>query len=269
MVQSDNTPNEPLPDLHASEWQEIARSSYTRTLLLKSTDGDASFVCKQLSQVEDTDYLTDQLNVLTRLENEPVDGVLVYHQAIREGKSAQLLRRYCPGTSLSKYIDRIDDTPGILRLAIQLAEILEQLHLKKLFHGNIKPANVIVGTEGSLTLVDGPLDFARLCCSINNLPDRDQIAFYSPEQLGIINDRPGAVSDLYSLGIILFECLTGHHPFSDCDNGNILVRKTLAIPNRFHDRNGNLVPRVLCELISRLTNSVPFNRYQTATRRSQ
>ena len=254
-----------LPDLSSEQWTEIARKNQTRTLLLTTPAGDSSIICKQLSEVENDDYLSAQLGDLVRLENEPVQGVCVFHKVFNDGRTNNLIRQYYPGHNLATHVAKHASTLDVLGIGIRIIEVLERLHSRNLFHGNVKPSNIIIDPSGAITLVDGPLDLARLCCSIGILQDRDHIAYYSPEQLGIINDRPAAVSDLYSLGIVLFECLTGNHPFVDCDASNILVNKMLATPDRVKDRHGDSIPRVVGELISRLTCSVPGDRYQTAS----
>ena len=264
MFTSTDKNSQALPDFQSSLWKEISGNSQSRTYLFRAPNGSTGTVCKLLAAIEDGEYLAGQFPRIAQLAANPVPGVSVFDQLVQEGTSYRLMRQYSPGWNVLQHAESHGQLEDILKIGMQVTRILESLHSRNVFHANLKPTNIIVSPQGDITLVDGLLDFARLCCSLTDLQDRDQIAYYSPEQLGVINERPEATSDLYSLGIVLFECLTGSHPFAQCDVSDILVNKMLPTASRFRDKHGNPVPRVVCELISRLTCSAPGNRYQTA-----
>ncbi|HWY86781.1 MAG TPA: serine/threonine-protein kinase, partial [Gemmataceae bacterium] len=106
---------------------------------------------------------------------------------------------------------------GVRWLAIQLAEALAFIHAKGICHRDLKPSNILMRADGTPMLLDFNLaeDMQAPCNRQGGTP-----SYMSPEHLRSLNgiqaadpDRPGTRSDLYSLGVILYELLTGTHPF--------------------------------------------------------
>jgi len=125
-----------------------------------------------------------------------------------------LVSPFLPGVSLRAAL-RVAETisvPHALWIARQVAEALEALHVAGWRHADIKPDNILVGPNGHATLLD--LGFAQRidapACgdAITGSP-----SYWSPESCR--DDLPrGAASDIYSLGVTLFEALTGRCPFA-------------------------------------------------------
>ena len=272
MKNKDQIDTTDLPDFDSSEWGNVSSKNSIETSMFAAAP-DRKIIRKMLTSIADSEYLLEQVNVLKGIDFANLQGVAPYLRVQHAPDSCHLLREYVEGDDLVTYVNRpgfaraISDhslTIETITIGIKLAKLLADLHNQNVFHGNLKPNNVIVDSGGEFTLVDGPMNFARLCCSVDNLTDREQIAYYSPEQLGIISETPTCSTDLYSLGTLLFHLLTGHHLCADCQLDDILVRKMLAAPQRFRTSRGERVPRVLCELIGRLTHSSPSQRCQTA-----
>jgi hypothetical protein len=111
----------------------------------------------------------------------------------------------------------------VCRIGYQLAKALDHAHRKGVLHRDIKPANVLLGADGSPKLADfnisfsGQLDGATPAAYFGG-----SLAYMSPEQLEACNpaherqpDELDARSDLYSLGVLLWELLYGERPFRD------------------------------------------------------
>ncbi len=107
-------------------------------------------------------------------------------------------------------------------LVIQLLEALTYLHRRGVLHRDLKPANVLV-VDGKVKLVD----FGLAIRSQDQTEITGTIAYIAPEVLQ--GKAPNAVSDLYAIGVILYELLVGHHPFN-ISNIQTLISEILGTP---------------------------------------
>jgi serine/threonine-protein kinase len=141
----------------------------------------------------------------------------------------------------------------------QVAEALEALDAAGWMHADVKPSNIFISTSGHVTLVD--LGFARThaeCAAIADRPLLGTLNYMAPEIL--FSTSGGDIrSDVYSLGITLFELLAGHLPF-DADNVEELAhqhRQQLPADLR------GLVPHVptrAARLVHRMLSKEPLRR---------
>jgi two-component system sensor kinase len=147
-----------------------------------------------------------------------------------------------------------------------LLAALDEVHSRGMLHRDIRPTNIIVSAESPISravLID--CDLARATQVDASSPDqRLEISRYrSPEQAGSLDCTLGGPSDLYSLGVVLFECLAGRPPFGGSNVGEILYQHMTAKPPELRSL-GLDVPRALDELIQRLLRKDPRDRYQSA-----
>src|SRR5262249_5326540 len=106
---------------------------------------------------------------------------------------------------------------GVVHLGAQLADALAYIHSERIFHRDLKASNVLMSPDGRPMLLDFNLSFDEQIAE-NHLGGT--LPYMSPEQLQVIDKGrkadPTVVagpSDLFSLGVILFELLCGTHPF--------------------------------------------------------
>src|SRR5262245_43076707 len=170
------------------------------------------------------------------------------------------------GEPLDRLIRRPMELKPFLRCAIGLAAALGQVHRRGLIHKEIKPSNV---------LANAALDHAWLrgFGIASRLPRERQradppefiagtLAYMAPEQTGRMNRSIDSRSDLYALGVVLYELVTGSLPFTASEPMEWIhchiARQPLAPAERCD------VPRPVSAIVMKLLAKAPEERYQTA-----
>ena len=180
-----------------------------------------------------------------------------------------ILRGFVPGRPLStRLAESALSLSETISLGRCLLTALDALHSKDALHGNLKPSNLVIRTDGSAeeitaTLVDGGLgDHGQL---EHAAPGRrlEASLYLSPEQAGLIDCHIGEASDLYAAGLILFECLAGRPPFRDQSAGLVLLQHMTEKVPRLRSIIPEL-PRAIDDLIQHLLCKDPRDRYQSA-----
>ncbi|HET6818002.1 MAG TPA: ATP-binding protein [Mycobacteriales bacterium] len=157
------------------------------------------------------------------------------------------------------------DIAEMLALARHLFAALAAVHARDVLHRDIKPSNVMVsfGRVESATLIDFGL--ARSDSLHESLRDEPvgTARYMSPEQAGLVHRDVDERSDLYSAGVLLFECVAGRPPFTGQTVGEVL-RQHLSAPAPDVRSYGAQVPTALAQLLQRLLRKDPRDRYQSA-----
>jgi len=162
---------------------------------------------------------------------------------------------------------------GVLDMAIQLAEALAFVHKRKIYHRDLKPSNVLVRPDGRPMLLDFNLSFDEQAAQQTL---GGTLIYMAPEMLRAIAEKNAgpclldARSDLYSLGVILYEMLSGEHPFEQVFWGKSAegnrqrlaeLQKTALRPLR--DANPQ-VDKKVARVVDRCLAYEPRARYQSA-----
>src|ERR1700734_3125300 len=158
------------------------------------------------------------------------------------------------------------DLTRVLHIAVGLAGALGQVHRRGLIHKDIKPANVLVDSAGNAWLTGFGI--------ASRLPHERQppvppeiiagtLAYMAPEQTGRMNRSTDARSDLYSVGVPLYEMLTGHLPFSAADPLEWVHCHIARQPTPPGNRAA--VPDQLSAIVMKLLAKNSEDRYQTAS----
>jgi serine/threonine protein kinase len=151
----------------------------------------------------------------------------------------------------------------VAHLALELARGLEEVHAQGLVHRDLKPSNVLLGRSGEVKIADFgivlPLAGPALTATGHAMGTPP---YMSPEQL--LGERVDARSDLFSLGVMLYELLAGAVPFEvgDPETGDALLRR---IQGRRYARLRGAGPRWLSRLCDRLLQPRPRRRPVSAT----
>jgi serine/threonine protein kinase len=191
--------------------------------------------------------------------------VQVYDQGRAENGRLYIAMEYVPGGNLKDLIlKRMPLYPAeAARLASQVAEALGAAHERGIVHRDIKPQNVLLGEAGEAKVTDFGIALAASSTSTTSGTNRvfGTASYMSPEQA--MGERVGPASDLYSLGVVLYEMLTGTVPF-EAEGALATALKHVTdqpIPPRERDPS---VPEAMDALVMKLLAKDPEARCGSA-----
>jgi diguanylate cyclase (GGDEF)-like protein/PAS domain S-box-containing protein len=182
-----------------------------------------------------------------------------------------LVQPFVPGSTLEALLEAGPlPLTAVLQIGIDIAAALDTAHGAGICHRDVKPANVIVegldadGSVGTVTLID--FGFARSAWLDESIRDElvGTVRYFAPEAAGLLPVAADERSDLYSLGIMLHEALTGHPPFPGPTVGDLLRQHlSMPVPDLRDDRPD--APRALDAILRRMLRKEPADRYQSAS----
>ncbi|TAE46871.1 MAG: GAF domain-containing protein [Cytophagales bacterium] len=214
---------------------------------------------------------TEQINTFFNedevIANLNIEGIRkIYRRETWDNKPAMVME-YLEGASWDKYFsDNPFNMRDFLKITIQTCHILGEIHKNNIIHKDINGRNIFIDTQAQVKIIDFGIS-TKINLKTRNLGNPEKLegtlAYISPEQTGRMNRTVDYRTDLYSLGVVLYEVLTDRLPFVTADAMELVHAHLAQIPEnpkKFNPR----IPDVLAFIILKLLRKNAEDRYQSA-----
>lgn len=192
------------------------------------------------------------------------ENILHVYDFVHDADETYILMEYVDGVDLFDLLDRRPVMPADVAatIALQVARAIDYSHFRGVVHRDIKPANIMVSRQGQVKLMDFGIAHDE---SLSEITDAGAglgtPSYMSPEQ--ILGDRLDFRSDMFSLGIVLYQMVTGTKPFLEEENRPVMQK--IRLDKVASARRVNpTIPKELERIIARCMQKMPSNRYPTS-----
>jgi predicted Ser/Thr protein kinase len=210
-------------------------------------------------------------HVITRFEREAKSLAILQHENIihvydfhRERGALFIVMEYVQGIDLYDLLEKCGRLPYDVAaiIAMQVARALDYVHYRSIVHRDIKPANVMLSRQGGVKVMD--FGIAR-DTSFGDLTEAGTgigtPAYMSPEQ--VLGDKLDARSDIFSLGVVLYQMVTGKKPFVEDERRSAMHKIRLEKHVGARKLNPD-IPRELERVIDKCLEKQPRDRWRSA-----
>jgi tetratricopeptide (TPR) repeat protein/predicted Ser/Thr protein kinase len=205
-------------------------------------------------------------------------NIITIYEVSSEDNIDFIVMEYVRGATLSSVLKKRKlELSEAIRYCIQIADALTKAHAAGVIHRDLKPGNIMVTEDGLVKVLDFGLakfnpSVATADSEITNTEMQNQftltqpgavtgtVAYMSPEQAR--GERVDARSDIFSFGIVMFEVLSGHLPFTGPNSIAMLHNLHFSPPRDLTQMRPD-VPKPLVSLVSRMLEKKTENRIQT------
>lgn len=192
-------------------------------------------------------------------------GIVAVYDTVSDGGYEAVVMEYVPGLTLRQVLDEQPrlDVDEVVRIGSALADALDAAHAAGIVHRDVKPGNVLITPGGRVRLADFGIATAMLAA--DELGDDGVLLgtakYVAPEQVQghLVDGR----TDIYSLAIVLTECLTGHVPFEGPNERAVALARLRQVPAPVRRARPD-VPVALDELLASALSPRPYDRPATA-----
>ena len=176
-----------------------------------------------------------------------------------------IVMEYVDGMTLREYLNQRGGkltNRETVHFISQILKALEHAHANGVVHRDIKPQNIMLLDNGQLRMMD--FGIARISRAENQLLSgkaMGSVHYISPEQAK--GDETDCTSDIYSVGVMMYEMLSGHLPFDADDMVEVAIKQISDKPKSLHEIAPE-VPNALVEITEKAMAKLPQNRYASA-----
>jgi serine/threonine-protein kinase len=217
------------------------------------------------SLIADPAFLVRFRNEARSVANLAHPNIVTVHDVGNEGQAYFIVMEFIEGQDLKKIIktEGILTVERALKLVIQICAGIGFAHRAGLVHADVKPQNILVTKDDIVKVTD----FGIAQAFSDSKPTEKQAVvwgsphYFAPEQAQ--GEKPTPASDVYSIGIVLFEMLSGRLPYMGADQQQLAlahIRERVPLVSEFNPA----VPEALAQIVYKVMSKEPAARYRTA-----
>lgn len=235
---------------------------------LREKDGANVLIktCRRSNDFNQLNRLKHEYEILKSLD---VEGVVKPYSLIKTDHKLAISMEDAEGIPLNEFSSfiRKDDLSIKLKIASKVAKCLHAIHQSRIIHRSIQSKNILINPKTkNITVIDfsSATRFSRSHGAIvgtRNL--QESYAYISPEETGRMNRRVDSRTDLYSLGITLYEFMTGKLPFDASEPLEWVYAHIATPPKRVNDELPD-IPPIISSIIDKLLSKNVEDRYRSA-----
>ncbi|MEM9806070.1 MAG: AAA family ATPase [Cyanobacteria bacterium P01_D01_bin.56] len=215
-----------------------------------------------------TSELVQFRNQYTIAKNLPIPGIIRPLSLEPWGNGYGLVMEDMGGIALEQYVKQHSlSCTDVLSIAIQLTDILCELHQHRVVHKDIKPANVLIHPDSKqIKLIDFSIAslLPKEIQAIQNPRNLEgTLAYLAPEQTGRMNRGIDYRTDFYGLGVTLYQLFTGQLPFTSEDPLELIHGHMAQLPVAINQVNPD-IPVQIAAIVAKLMAKNAEDRYQSA-----
>ncbi len=189
-------------------------------------------------------------------------NVAMVYDIGKEQNFCYLAREYVEGEPLTvqRAINKKIQMTKTLEICYNIARTMSYSHEQNIFHGRLHPNNIFLVNNEDIKIIDFQIASFAYPLKKFQPPDLKDLMHFAPEQIN--NSRFDKLSDIFSLGVIMFNLLTDHNPFYDSDRDKIfdnILNKHPQPPSSFNSE----IPEQLDQIIFKALEKSPEKRFQS------
>jgi eukaryotic-like serine/threonine-protein kinase len=217
------------------------------------------------SLTADTAFLTRFRNEARSVANLNHPNIVTVYDVGNDGQTQFIVMEFVDGQDLKRVIKQEGILPvdRALKLAIQICGGIGFAHRAGLVHADVKPQNILIAKGDMVKVTDFGIAQAF---SDTQPPERQQVVwgsphYFAPEQAR--GEKPTPASDVYAIGIVMFEMLTGRLPYMGADQQQLALAHIRDRIPMVTELNGS-VPESLSSIVYKVMSKEPSARYRSA-----